>query len=232
MNVTLMEKGTFNDLLYRAANQLDIPHESAYTGNTITPGYTRHSVYKYLREWNLCNSNDYQNIAVNGGSSGNTWGNIKALKRNQTDDYPLLMFMQLIGNDVCSKSIEGMTKPAQFKQNILKLLNYLDTVVPKGSHLFILGLGDGGVLYDNLHDSIHPLNVTYQTVYEFLNCLKISPCWSWLNSNQTVRNLTSERARNLSKVYEEIIQDGVKFINFDMAYYDFPTMDIIERKIM
>ena len=53
----------------------------------------RHSVYKYLREWNLCNNNDYQNTAVNGGASGNTWGNIKALKRDQKNDYPLLMFL-------------------------------------------------------------------------------------------------------------------------------------------
>ena len=121
-------------------------------GNTITKGYTRHSVYKYLREWNLCNNNDYQNVAVNGGDSGNTWGNIHALKRNPKTDYPLLMFMELIGNDVCSKSFDGMTKPADFKAKILKLLNYLDTTVPSGSHLFILGLADGDVLYENLHD--------------------------------------------------------------------------------
>jgi len=100
----MMQKGTFSDLLVRLANELDIPHESGYTGNTNTNGYVRHSVYKYLREWNRCNHNDYQNVAVNGGDSGNTWGNIKALKRNPKTDYPMLMFMELIGNDVCSKS--------------------------------------------------------------------------------------------------------------------------------
>lgn len=95
--------------------------------------------------------------------------------------------MELIGNDVCAKSFNGMTTPQVFKENILKLLNYLDETVPAGSHLVILGLADGDILYDYLHDEIHPLNVTYRTVYDFLNCLKISPCWGWLNSNDTVR---------------------------------------------
>ena len=32
-------------------------------------------------------------------------------------------------------------------------------------------------------------------------------------------------------MYQEIISDGTKFRNFDMVYYDFPTMDILERKV-
>lgn len=91
--------------------------------------------------------------------------------------------MELIGNDVCKKSFSSMTTEAQFKVNILKLLNYLNDTVPKGSHLMMLGLGDGAILYENLHDWTHPLNITYSNLYEFLNCLKISPCWGWLNSN-------------------------------------------------
>ena len=187
----MIHKGTYNDFLPRAANELDIPHESGYTGNTNTNGYVRHSVYKYLRQWNLCNNNDYQNTAVNGGDSGNTEGNIKALKRDQHNDHPLLMFMELVGNDVCKKSFNSMTTTTKFKANILKLLNYLDDTVPKGSHLMVLGLAEGEMLYDNLHDWTHPLNVTYSNVYDFLNCLKISPCWGWLNSNETVRKFTT-----------------------------------------
>jgi hypothetical protein len=33
--------------------------------------------------------------------------------------------------------------------------------VPSGSHMVILGLGNGSLLYDNLHADTHPLNVTY-----------------------------------------------------------------------
>lgn len=141
-------------------------------------------------------------MAVNGGDSGNTWGNIKALKRDKSKDHPLLMFLELIGNDVCAKSFDGMTQPPVFKQNILRLLNYLDETVPAGSHLIIFGLADGDILYDYLHDEIHPLNVTYKTVYDFLNCLKISPCWGWLNSNDTVREFATARAKQLSKMYQ------------------------------
>ena len=76
-----------------------------------------------------------------------------------------------------------MTTPEKFKKNILKLLNYLDDTVPKDSHLIIFGLADGEFLFNTLQDAIHPLNVTYPNVYDFLNCLEISPCWGWLNTN-------------------------------------------------
>lgn len=136
------------------------------------------------------------------------------------------MFLELIGNDVCKKSLESERKPEDFKRYIIRLLDTVDTMVPPGSHMIMLGLGDGGLLYDNLHNDTHPLNVTYSTVYEFLNCLKISPCWSWLNNNDTVRNFTTERARNLSKIYSEIIAEKT-YKNFDMAYYDFPAMEVL-----
>lgn len=77
---------------------------------------------------------------------------------------------------------------------------------------------------------MHPLNVTYASVYDFLNCLKISPCWGWLNSNDTVRKFATERAQNLSKVYQKVINEK-KFKNFDAVYYDFPTLEILERKV-
>lgn len=107
------------------------------------------------------------------------------------------------------------------------MLNHVDATVPAGSHMMIFGLGDGDLLYENLHSDIHPLNVTYGTVYDFLNCLKISPCWGWLNSNDTVREFTTKRAIELSKVYQQIIDDGTRFKNFDMVYYDFPAMEIL-----
>ena len=64
-----------------------------------------------------------------------------------------------------------MTSKPIFKDYVLRQWQYLDTILPKGSHLFVLGLVDGRILYDNLHDQIHPLNVTYAQVYDYLNCL-------------------------------------------------------------
>ena len=69
-NVTMMQKGVYHDFLKRAADELDLPHESAYTAHTQTD-YLSHSVYKYVREWNLCNNNDYQNTGVNGARTSN-----------------------------------------------------------------------------------------------------------------------------------------------------------------
>jgi acyloxyacyl hydrolase len=62
------------------------------------------------------------------------------------------MFLELIGNDVCKDSFDQMRQPEEFKANIITLLDYLDTAVPAGSHLVILGLGDGDILYEYLHD--------------------------------------------------------------------------------
>lgn len=225
-NVSIMGNGTFDDLLPRVADELDLPQESAYTAHTNT-SYPSHSVYKHLRKWNLCNNNDFQNLGVNGGDSDNTQGNIKALSRNQDHDHPMLMFLELVGNDVCTRG--QIISSQKFKANILKLLSYLDTRLPKGSHLVILGLADGDLLFKYLTGSTHPLEITYDQMYDFLNCLQISPCPGWLNTNATVREETTKAAKRLSKVYQEIIDEGIHFANFDMQYYDFPTEQMFER---
>jgi len=103
----------------------------------------------------------------------------------------MIVFIELIGNDVCGPTdFEGMTTPAEFKTNILYLLNYLDTVLPPGSHVVSVGLGDGELLWDYTNNMTHPIGVGYPDFYDYLNCLDISPCWGWMNSNATVRSIT------------------------------------------
>jgi len=141
----------------------------------------------------------------------------------------MLVFFELVGNDVCNhKSFKDMTSPEEFKKHILTILSYLDSVLPKGSHVWIFGLVDGRVLYDNLHNDIHPLNITYTKVYDYLNCLGISPCWGWLNSNETVRNMSTDHAMLLNSVYSEILAEKHNYNNFDLAYYDFPAKTIMD----
>jgi len=157
-------------------------------------------------------------------------GIIQSLSRNQTLDKPVLLFFELVGNDVCSghHTFDTMTTPAVFKQNILNSLNYLETALPFGSHVIFVGLADGRVLWDALWNRTHPLGPTYAEVYDFLNCLTISPCWVWMNSNETVRDTGSERAEELNAVYSEIIGNySSVYKNFDMIYYDFPFKEII-----
>jgi len=83
------------------------------------------------------------------------------------------LIFELIGNDVChgDHSFDSMTKPDEFRKNILKYWTWLDTVLPKGSHVLVLGLADGTILYEALHNHTHPINVTYTALYDFLNCV-------------------------------------------------------------
>lgn len=56
-----------------------------------------------------------------------------------------------------------------------------DTVLPTGSHVIATGLADGRILYEALADRIHPIgmlrqDVTYSTLYTYLNCLGVRGC--------------------------------------------------------
>jgi len=80
-----------------------------------------------------------------------------------------------------------MTSTTEFKANILTILGKLNATLPKGSHVWIFGLAPGVDLYKFMGNRTHPLGITYEQVYDFLNCLEISPCAGWMNSNETIR---------------------------------------------
>ena len=67
---------------------------------------------------------------------------MKALRRDPENDHPLIVFLELIGNDVRNRhtSISSMTSTTDFKKNILTILGNLNSTLPKGSHVFIFGL--------------------------------------------------------------------------------------------
>jgi acyloxyacyl hydrolase len=56
------------------------------------------SIYQRLRERNLCNHRDFQNIGVNGArtTSMQPPGVINAFQRNPADDHPVLVFYALV----------------------------------------------------------------------------------------------------------------------------------------
>lgn len=71
-----------------------------------------------------------------------------------------------------------MTKPDEFYKNVVTVMEYLDTVLPNGSHVLLTGLANGSVLYDTLGDRVHPLgraknDVKYSDFYTFLSCLQV-----------------------------------------------------------
>jgi acyloxyacyl hydrolase len=198
---------TYQNLLRNVENELDFPMLSWSTGHLSTSDFHPDvegpvdSIYMRLRENNLCNHNDYQNIGVNGASSGSMTGDkgLKDVLSRDSTQKPLLLFMAMIGNDVCSSTPKPRNSPEKYKQNFVDTVMSLDSRLPKGTKAVMIGLVDGRILYDSMHDRIHPIgstnqDVTYGTFYDYLNCLEISPCAGWMNSNKTIRDATSATA--------------------------------------
>lgn len=162
---------TFAHLLTNAENELDFPMLSWSTGHSPVSDYAPDvegpidSVYMRLRENNLCNTNDYQNIGVNGADSSSLRDNLsKILSRDKRlsplPQKPLLLFMAMIGNDVCSSRTNPRNTPDQYHDNVLATVMDLDANVPAGTKMVLIGLVDGRILYDSMHDKIHPLGST------------------------------------------------------------------------
>lgn len=230
------------NILYRLMNEFDIPEQSFGTGyindSQNEPGPV-FSVYQELVNRNLCNFNDYQNTGVNGARSGavSTGSHplMKDMARSASTDKPVLVIFELVGNDVCNGHVatteQDMTTVPEFEANILLALDYLDTVLPPGSHVAFIGLAPGWVLYDSLYNRTHPVGVSYTAVYDYLNCLEISPCTGWMTSNATLRAFTDARSMNLSAVYPQIVEQySYKYTNFDMDYFSF--VDIFNTVIV
>ena len=112
------------------------------------------------------------------------WQIVK-LSRRQDYDKPQIVFLSLVGNDVCNghyPTESHMTTVERYTEKTRETLAYLDTILPAGSNNYDWFV-DGRVLWDNMAHRIHPLgeyhNDTYEDVYEYLNCLQISPCHGW-----------------------------------------------------
>jgi acyloxyacyl hydrolase len=163
---------------------------------------------------------------------------MKALSRNPDKDVPMLVIYSLVGNDVCNghpDTIDHMTTVDEMYVNVMTALEYIDTILPKGSHVLTTGLANGSLLYDLLHDRMHPFGrvgtpFTYPQMYDYLSCLQISPCNGWLSSNDTLRALTTQRAVDLSQAVRNASYT-YQPKNYDIAYTDFPFDAVIQEWI-
>lgn len=73
-----------------------------------------------------------------------------------------------------------MTKPKEFYENVVNAMEYLDTILPSGSHVLLTGLANGSLLYQSIGNNIYPIgrvknDVKYSDVYTYLSCLQVSP---------------------------------------------------------
>ncbi|VFV39029.1 acyloxyacyl hydrolase [Lynx pardinus] len=232
-----MSLKSFINLPTALTNELNWPQISGATGflDSIS-GIKENSIYLRLRKRNHCNHRDYQNISRNGASSQNLDRFIESLSRDPLLDHPAIIIYAMIGNDVCNGKadpVPEMTTPKKLYSSVMKTLKYLNSHLPNGSHVILYGLPNGTFLWDNLHNRYYPLgqlnkDVTYAHFYSFLNCLQVSPCHSWMSSNKTLRNLTSERAKQLSNTLKNIATSQ-KFMNFDLFYADFDFQEVTEE---
>ncbi len=231
----------FKNLPFILENEFDWPMLSSNTGykNSTWPESITgpvDSTYLQLRDLNRCNHRDFQNIAVNGArASAMAERIVKGFARHGTKDNPVFLTLALIGNDVCSghPDMDHMTLPKEFYEKNLETLQYVDSIVAPGSVVIAMGLVDGRVLYDSLHDHVHPIgslrnDVTYAQFYDYFNCLQVSPCFGWMNSNETWRNRTTERAMQLNDAFRSLIQNET-FNNFKAYYFDLPFQEAFER---
>ncbi len=226
---------TFANLVTNAENELDFPMLSWSTGHALASNYAPDiegpvdSIYMRLRENNLCNTNDYQNIGVNGAASGSLKNDLsKILMRDKRlsslPQKPLLLFMAMIGNDVCSSRTTPRTTPEEYHDNVMATILDLDPNVPKGTKMVLIGLVDGRILYESMHNKVHPIgstnqDVTYGNFYDYLNCLEISPCSGWMNSNSTIRDATSATASAMRDKLPLIVEETKnKLQNIELFY--------------
>jgi len=184
-------------------------------------------LYTQMRQRNRCNHNDFQNVGVNGARMTSSMQLVEAMARDQTNDNPLLVWLALIGNDVCNghPGFDHMTKPEEFYTSAMNTLTALDNVVPAGSHVVSLALFDGELLYATMHNHQHPVGTSYQAIYDFMNCMEFNPCWGWLNSNETVRRETTVWSNQLNHVYQNI-SNHQDFKNFKFIFYSPNWVDI------
>eukprot|EP00039_Didymoeca_costata_P019377 m.337296 g.337296 ORF g.337296 m.337296 type:complete len:579 (+) comp18097_c0_seq1:203-1939(+) len=247
LNATAINNHTYQNIEFILENEFDWPELSSMTGyfNSTQPFPDIHghvnSTYMVNRHRNRCAHRDFQNLGVNGARAGAMNTTIQqGLSRDPQSDLPLLVYYALIGNDVCNghnDTVAHMTLPDDFRKSAIATLSFLNNTLPKGSQVVMMGLVDGRVLYEGLHNRTHPIgalrnDVTYKDLYAYLNCLGISPCTGWMNANATLRNLTTQRAEELSGVLSGLVDSAEDMkLNFGLHYMENPVQALISKFI-
>lgn len=219
-------------------DEFDWPQYSFATGfkNITDPELIQgdvDSIYLRMRKRNLCNHRDYQNVCRNGATSFDLVKNVKNIARS-LEDKPVTVLLGVFGNDVCNRfpdTLRNMTTTKQFYKNIVQVIQTLEKTLPANSHIVLIGLVNGTFIYDTLAERLHPLgeyhgNVKYKDVFNWFECMKISPCNGWLSDNKTIRDETTKRAVELSHVMKYIATSYVSK-TVSLSYVQNPLTQVI-----
>ncbi|ORC93177.1 GPI inositol deacylase precursor [Trypanosoma theileri] len=227
-----LSREVFSNFSLVVENEFDWPMLSSITGFDNISKYKPNregnmiSVYSELLKRNKCNHRDYQNLGVNGASTSELSSIMDSIKRDRSDNVkPAFLYISMLGNDVCDGP-NATTSPEEYYNRIIAALEKADSRLPSGSHVILSSLSDGRILYNVMHNRTHPIgslhnDVTYSNFYDFLNCVDVSPCWGWLNTNETVRNATWAAAQLLNAQIPRILNESVKkFTNIQVHAFD------------
>ena len=151
------------------------------------------------------------------------------------EEISIILMYLLLGNDVCTNSEDPslQTTEEQFYNNTLEGLKFFEKKLAPGSHVILVGLIDAGFLWETMANRYHPLgvyrkNLKYKDMYRWFNCLEIGPCAGWMNSNETLRTITSKHARRLNSILENLAEKQ-KFDKFDIHYVANPFKAVLDQ---
>ena len=76
------------------------------------------------------------------------------------------------GNDVCTSgadTLAEMTPPDVFYKNTLGTLKFFENKLPPGSHVILIGLIDGSMIWDVMAHRLHPIGQLVRSTQHFEN---------------------------------------------------------------
>ncbi|CAF0849295.1 unnamed protein product [Brachionus calyciflorus] len=216
---------TYEDLFCKNSKPIGI----AVLGDSINVYQLNSAVFEHLA-FIIENELDWPQLSGFTGFMNNTW----PVQKGPTNS----IYLKLLENNRCifrnPDTLNHMTKPNVFYENIVEILGYLDTVLPNGSHVMLTGLANGSVLYESLKNRIYPLgrvrnDINYGDMYTYLSCLQLNYLNNngWMIKNATLRQLTTDYAMMLSGLVKNITLTK-SYKNFDMAYTDVPILKLLE----
>lgn len=217
--VAWLEFKNLGDVVHTIIDELDFPMKSYSTGYEASDSFVN-----YLYNHNRCSHRQFQNIGMNGAVMADLVQQVgEAVISN--DSKPVFASIAYIGNDICHDKLEDMTKPEDFRAQLIAGLEKLDSVVPSNSRVLVLGLVDGSVIYENVANQSHPLSIHAGDIkvsdfYRFLSCTGANPCQTWLNSDKATRDAATAHAKNLDNIIQDVLTTR-KFKNFETAFVNF-----------
>ncbi|XP_077287637.1 acyloxyacyl hydrolase-like [Arctopsyche grandis] len=239
MNPNIHDKTSVSTIIEILLDEIDWPELGFFSGfmNSTYPNLINGSVdsiYLRLRGDNLCSHRDYQNCAKNAAMARHGISQAHSITRNPSDK-PAVVIYAMMANDICNRfrdTIGNMTTPDEFRKSVMETLHVLDKKLPQNSSVVLVSLIDGSFIYPTMAERVHPLgslfnNIHYKDLYSWFSCMQIGPCNGWMTPNETLRQITTKKAQELSLVLKDISSNS-KFESFKVYYVKNPLSTAID----